>query len=219
MKLISYFVVLPLVCVPTFLVAADLTTVLKKDRSLFCGIQSYDAALETSCAWSAAARAAGNCDMLQYQEVVGRRAIFKECLTLFVLGEGGTLPQSPPQKISAEGKKIWRLLRAVQPVAVAAQKVAEPACFSAIKPYPLRTSKNDHVQFFSCMEEREASILMNVNQSVTGKIVQEVQSILIKANVNDAETMLAIDQITLELEDNGAKTDLSTIREIASRIR
>lgn len=206
-------------CMPIFGNAGVLEDFLREDESVFCGVDHYVDAFESSCAWDEAAKRAGDCIAPQYQEIVGKREIYRQCRTLLSLGEGYHLPASPPQDAATSVKKGWNLLKALQPIAAEAIKVPMPACVAGIKPYPQRKLKDDHVYYFNCMNERNISVSKSSADSNAGRVVSIISKALEAANFDDAQTMAAVNELTILLEDEGSKASLQEVGELVKRFR
>lgn len=200
-------------------VAGPLDDFLFEDQSPYCGVERYEDILETACGWDAAARASGNCDAPKYQEAVGKRPIYRACRSLLALSAGGPLQATAPAEAPDGVKRIWRLVKAVQPLAVQATSVSEPACFTGIKPYAQRNQKADHVFYFNCLDERDSLVLKKSTESNEGKIVRAIGMGLLKAKIQDADSELALGELTLLIEDEGAKAKLKVVDELLSRIK
>lgn len=213
------FMLLAWSCMPMLASAGVMDDLLQEDESLYCGVERYEVAYETSCLWNGAARAAGNCNAPQYQEEVGKREIYRRCRTLFVLGDGPPLSPVAPPDAPASVKSIWTLLKAIQPLAAKAVALPTPACFSGIKPYAQRTQKADHVYFFSCMSERDQAVLRQLDQSNAGKIVKAVENKLKTANTQSPETSGAAGELALLLEDEGSKAGQQAVAELLARFK
>lgn len=192
---------------------------LVEEQSMFCGVERFESAYETSCMWDKTAQQAGDCAAPQYQEVVGKKPIYKQCKTLFALGALPRLPGSPPVQASASVKNSWNLLRALQPIAFEAVTVPDPVCFSKLKSYPNRTSKADHVFFFDCVNERNELIYRHMSEGNAAHIMNTLQSTMTKANFLDAQTIAAANELAVLLEDEGSKVDLNTVKKIIVNVR
>jgi hypothetical protein len=199
--------------------AGDLSGYIRLDNYRFCPIERYEQALETACHWDASARAAGNCDQPQYQQVVGRRPIYQACQTLLLLGDGGPMPANPYPGVSSTDAKIWRLMKALQPITLQAVKLNPPACMSKIKPYPERRAKADHEFFFSCLDESDIAIRKQVVESAAGRIVSTVETALLRADFNNPQTVAASNELALLLEDEGATASLQSVKDISARFK
>ena len=207
------------ICMSSICAAGSWEEFLIEDRYIFCGVERLESAYETSCLWDKAAQQAGDCAAPQYQEVIGKKPVYKQCKTLFALGELPRLPGSPPAQASASLKNSWNLLRALQPIALEAITVPEPVCFSNLKSYPHRTSKADHAFFFDCVNERNELIYRHMSESNAAHIVKTLESPMATANFLAVQTIVAASELAVLLEDEGSKVDLTAVKEIIVNFR
>lgn len=199
--------------------AGDLSGYVALDTYKFCPIERYEPVLQTSCLWDASAQAVGNCDQPQYQEVVGRRPIYQACQTLLALSERGPMPANPYPELGSTDAKVWRLMKALQPIAVEAVKIISPACVSSVKPPSERKSKADFEYYFSCLDEVDVALKKQTFESSVGKILSAVEAALLRADFDNPQTVAASSELTLLLEDDGTNSSLQTVEEILDRFK
>jgi hypothetical protein len=182
---------------------ADMSNYFREESLAYCGIASFEEAKETSCSWDPAALATGDCLNPKYEFVVGRQVVFKSCKSIGILSFWQPMPASPPSQAPASDTQVWRLLRALQPLAKDAIGAPEPACIKNLKPYAERKAKANHEDFFNCFEQWDKDRVQRWQQSQTGAILRAIQPALEKANLSSPQTIAAIGALTLLVEDSG----------------
>lgn len=221
LRIFAFISVLTGLFQPTLCFAGVLEDFLRREeQENYCGIESYQDVLETSCSWDSAARTAGDCGAPQYLVVVGKRSIYRKCRSLFAMGlYHDPLEASAPVNSKDSVKMIWNLMKAVQPFAVQAVSAPRPACYADIKPYHKRTLKSEQTFAQACDKEWEKDYYKQLTESNAGMIVRAIEKALIQANFQDANTISAVNELTLFLEDEGIKADPKIVNEILARFK